>query len=159
MMSARRFHLLAALPAVATVALTGCYTYVPVASRTPAGVTVDLTLTDMGRVALAPSLGPEVWRVEGVVRSSSDSTIELYVRRTVGISRATVRWGGEPVTIRTEHVQSGRERHLNKGRTALLAGTVAGGVVAFIVTRGLGGFGWGDEPGIPGNPGGPPGNQ
>jgi hypothetical protein len=150
------------LPALAAVAvvMTGCYTYTPVgdALRPVAGTTVQATLTDRGRVALEQSLGPEVWQVEGMVRTVSDSTVEMSVHKTVTISRASTRWTGEPVTLRREHYQSMRERQLSRGRTFMLAGSLSAGVVAFVATRSLFGFGAGnDNP--PGGPENPPGGQ
>jgi hypothetical protein len=62
------------------------------------------------------------------------------------------------VTLRREHYQSMRERQLSRGRTFMLAGSLSAGVVAFVATRSLFGFGAGnDNP--PGGPENPPGGQ
>jgi hypothetical protein len=90
--------------------------------------------------------------------SVSDSTIELSVRKTVSISRAEVAWAGEAVTLRRDHYTGLQERQLSRGRTFMLAGTLSAGVVAFVATRSLLGFGAGNS-NEPGGPENPPGGQ
>jgi hypothetical protein len=142
--------------AVATVALPGCYKYTALQAAAQPGVQVQIELNDAGRVGMASSVGPEIGRVDGVLESSSDSSLVVRVSQTWGEYGGLTRWDGERVAFRPEYIRTLRERRFSTTRTAILAATVSAGVVAFLATRNLLGFGSESQP--PSN-GGPPGQQ
>jgi hypothetical protein len=142
----------ATLLGLTPAALAGCYAYAYAPATPLSGQYVSLDLNDRGRVALVDSVGPSVARVEGLLASSDDSVLALHVARTVGMRGEIVRWNGESVTVRREYVGQLRERHLSTARTAVLAGSVAVGVGAFMASRGLFGSVTGETQGVPGGP-------
>lgn len=141
-----------ALPAL----LSGCYAYTAYAPDRPvAGMQLEVTLNDRGRVAMEHNVGPEILSITGTVAMATDTTFTLRVMQTVGIDHAQQKWAGEPVTLRPEYARNIRERRFSSGRTVMFAGTVTATVVAFVVTRSIfGGF-----LGLGGGPGGPGGGD
>jgi hypothetical protein len=130
---------------LASLLLAGCYTYTPLHTIPEPGVQVALDLNDRGRVAMADSIGPEIARVEGTLVSKTDSLWVLRMNGTEGIRGGHVKWSGEQIGFRPDHVRSISERKFSKQRTALVAGSAAAAVVAFVASRDLFGFGGGDN--------------
>lgn len=122
----------------------------PVASAPQPGQVLVMDLTDQGRVALGPSIGPAATRIEGLLDSRTDSAYVVKVESVVYMNGANNRWTNEPLTIRTDLVRDLRERKFSRSRSVLLAAGIVGGAVAFIASRGLLGFG---SPGTDKNPG------
>lgn len=128
----------AALVALGAPALAGCYTSQPLAlAQVQPATEVTFTLTDAGRVALAPQVGPEVASVEGEVASVADTGIVLRMRRSVPLRGDATRWVGEPVVVRRDHVALARRRTFSQKRTVLAAGGVVAAIGAFVLTRSL----------------------
>lgn len=138
--------------ALAAVALASCYVYTPLYSAPAPGTRVVLDLNDRGRVALENNVGPEVARVEGILRTVADSQYVLSVAEVTGLYGGRSRWGGESVAFRPEHVRTIRERRYSGARTLLLGTTLATATVAFLVTRRLIGGGTISGDGPPGLP-------
>ena len=137
--------------------LAGCYAYVPLGGTHPEtapGARVAIELTDVGRVGMAPQLGPEVNRIEGVLVTRSDSTYEVGVSMLIGLWGAQSKWAGEQVVIRRDYVRRMGERRFSAWRTGVLAGAASAGVLAFVLTRSL--IGGGSTPDTPAPP---PGNN
>ncbi len=138
--------------------LAGCYVNRPVADVQPEpapGTRLVIELTDVGRVAMAPQVGPDVGRVEGALIQRSDSQYVLGIQKVYGLYGALQKWEGEQMTFPKTYVRRLFERRFSLGRTLI----VAGGVTACLVTLGastslLGGGGSDTGPG----PSGPPGN-
>ncbi|GAC1517287.1 MAG: hypothetical protein NVS1B4_16940 [Gemmatimonadaceae bacterium] len=112
---------------------TGCYTERPaLTGELPVGGSVAIAVTDRGRVALEPTVGPGVSRLIGTLGSVSDSTITLRLSEVEFIAASTASWAGEAVTIARDHVASVAERRISRARTGVaIAATVAG--VALLV--------------------------
>lgn len=120
------------------VAAQGCYQYVPIQSNVPpTGERVALQITDQGRVGLADRLGPGVTRMEGLVTRSDSTEYVMNLFRIAQIGSGTSRWSGEAVRVNRNYVGSVELRRLSRGRTALVAGVVGAGVVAFIASRAI----------------------
>ncbi len=140
---------------VVVPALAGCYTYIPLGGVRPEaapGARVAIELTDVGRVAMAPQLGPEANRVEGVLRAQSDSTFDVDVSMLIGLWGAQSKWEGEQVTIRKDYVRRMSERRFSAWRTAVVAGGAGAGFLVFVLTRSLiGGGSTADNPPPPPN--------
>jgi len=121
--------------------MQGCYVYTPVMGPPPPTTYVALDITDRGRVGLGDLIGPAATRVEGVVRSETDSAYALNVASVVYLNGQSNKWSGEPLLVRKDFIGNLRERKFSRGRTALAAGSAVGGVLLFALTRGLFGFG------------------
>ncbi|OLD38301.1 MAG: hypothetical protein AUI57_07495 [Candidatus Rokubacteria bacterium 13_1_40CM_2_68_8] len=111
---------------------TACYSYNPLTTPSPdPGVYVSVTLNDAGSVDLARYLGPSIFLVRGRYLGPSDqggllvSVSSVETKRGDGYS-----WQGETVTLPTDAIASLDVRRLAKGRSLLLAGVGAGGLVA-----------------------------
>ena len=120
---------------VATCLTAGCYTYAPLTTPTPApGAFLAATLTDSGSTAMARYLGPDVMRVRGRYLSSDDSGLQLSVT-AVELKRGDeIFWKGESVVVPAPCIASLEVRQLAKGKSYLLAGASAAGLV---ITTGL----------------------
>jgi hypothetical protein len=125
--------------------LSGCYTYRQVSAAPTPGAHLAFDLNDQGRVGVAPQMGPEVARIEGVLARSSDSGYVVQVASVTGIGGGQTKWGGEPVTLRPEYVKAVSERQLSRRRTVVAASIATAAVVAFIATREI--VGSGSSPG------------
>ena len=139
----------AALVAVLQV-VGGCYTSTrlePGGGTRGQNVTVELS--DRGRVALGDALGPFPFRVSGRLTAVSESTLALAVRNVESIRGQASTWTGEEVALPRSGVSGVQSRRLDRGRTALLAGSLLAGIIALFVTRSL------TTSGTPGEPVGP----
>jgi hypothetical protein len=114
-----------------------------------------MLLSDVGRVETARMVGPSTERVDGNVLAVTDTGYLVSVASVKPLRGAWVRWNGEAVTLRREHVAVLYERRLAKGRTALVAGGVAFLVLTAMVNLDILGFGALDIPIIPGADGDP----
>ncbi len=140
----------AALAAAAS-ALGGCYAQVPLASLPAPGTRIVAELSDAGRVGMASQVGPSVTSIEGLLDSAAtDTAYQVNVLFVSYIDGTVAKWAGEPVTLRPAFVGTLYERHLARGRTAVLVGGVAAAVGVFALTRGLGVLGGGSDNSTPG---------
>ena len=120
---------------VATCLTAGCYNYAPLTTPTPEpGAFLAVTLTDSGSVEMARSLGPDVMRVRGRYLSSDDSGLQLSVTGVELKRGDEIFWKGETVVVPAHYVASLEVRRLAKGKSYLLAGASAAGLV---ITTGL----------------------
>jgi hypothetical protein len=133
---------------VASVA--GCYIY-SAAPATPApGSQLLLDLTDRGRVGLGDSVGAGAKTIEGTAISTTDSAYSLRVSRVSYLNGQSNNWTGERLLVPRSFVTNAKEQKFSKSRTWLTAAAVGAGVIAFIASRGLLGFGsGGGEGGAP----------
>lgn len=119
----------------------GCYSYSPLTTPSPeAGSYVAVTLSDAGSEALARYVGPDVFVVRGRYLSSGERGLLVSVSSVETKRGAELSWQGETVTLPTDAIASLDVRRLAKGRSILLAGVGAGGLVvttlAFTVLAG-----------------------
>jgi len=129
----------------------GCYTTVPMSSAPEPGQVLVMNLTDQGRVALGPSIGPSATRIEGTLDTRTDSGYVVKVASVVYLNGTNNRWTNEPLVIRSDLVRDMREKKFSRSRSGLLAAGVVGATVAFIATRGLLGLGTPDKDNGPGD--------
>lgn len=127
--------------------LAGCRVYVPLQTAPQPGTRLALDLSDEGRVGMGSAIGSGVARVEGRLAHNSDTTYVVQVSDVVALGGKRARWNGETLSVRRQYVSRVAERRLSRPRTILtILGTTAG-VVAFIASRGLLGFGGGSDSG------------
>jgi hypothetical protein len=131
----------------AVLALTGCYTYRPLATTEPAaGTQVSAQLTSTGSRELAGQVGPDVLHLEGKVLHADSAGLELEVREIESYRGIRSDWNGEQVRVPRVAVAGIQERKLSPGGTGIMSGVIVAGLYA--VYRVLGG------PGLfEGNPG------
>jgi hypothetical protein len=128
----------------------GCYNYQPLATPSPAvGSYISVTLNDAGSEQLTRYLGPNIFVVRGRFLGNSDegaggglvvSASSVEAKRGDEFS-----WRGETVRLPADAIASLDVRRLSKGRSLLLAGVGAGGVVATTLAFSL--LGGGTQPG------------
>lgn len=139
-----------ALSLIGVLCLTaGCYNYNPLTTPSPEpGTYVAVTLTDPGSDNLARSLGPNAFIVRGRYLTDSDQGMLLSVSSVENKRGIPQPWEGETVAIPADAVASLDVRRFAKGRSFLLVGLGAGGLVATTLAFSL--IGSGTQP----NPGG-----
>lgn len=131
----------------------GCYVYTPVLGRPEPPAHLALDLSDQGRVGLGGLIGPAATRVEGVLRSETDSGFALSVSSVGYLNGQSNRWSGESLTLQKNFIANVRERKFSRGRTALATGSAVGGILVFALMRGLLGTGSDGPSPPPGEPG------
>ena len=126
----------------------GCYNYNPLTTPSPdPGTYVAVTLNDAGSGELARYLGPSVFVVRGRYLGPSDGGLLVSVSSVESKRGIGYPWEGETVTLPTDAIASMEVRRLSKGRSLLLAGLGAGGVVATTLAFSLLGGGTSPNPG------------
>jgi len=137
--------------AALALVMGGCYTMQPVGRLgTDPGTSVALDVNDAGRVALGPSMGQGISRIEGRLLGAPDSTYVLAVSTVRFLRGGTEVWSGEQVRVSPDHVGSTYVRRFSRTRTVALGLAIAGGFAAVLLTRSLIGSGDddpGDDPG------------
>jgi hypothetical protein len=128
------------------VLLAGCYELQPVSGSTPQpGQKVAFDVTDVGRVALGGSMGPEISQVEGNLIQRENGDYLLGVT-SVSLLRGGVQtWKGEQVRLKPEYVGNVYERRLDKGKT-FVAAALGAGIAVGVMSQGLLGSSGSDEP-------------
>ncbi len=130
----------------------GCYNYNPLTTPSPEpGTYLAATLNDAGSDQLARYLGPGIFVVRGRYLGPSDRGLLLSVSSVETKRGVGYPWEGETVTLPTDAIASLDVRRLSKGRSLLLAGIGASGVVATTLAFSLlgGGSQLGPGPGRP----------
>jgi hypothetical protein len=130
----------------ASTLVAGCYTLQPAMRAPEAGTVVALDITDVGRVALSGSMGPEIGQLEGRLISSENGEYLISVSSVRYLRGGTQIWAGERVRVREDYVGNTYEKRFSKGRTLALGATVAAGIAALVVSRDLFGYGDPDRP-------------
>ena len=135
-----------------------CYAYHPVAAAPELASRVSVVLSDFGRLEASRQIGPRADRVEGALVAITDTGYVLAVSGVKPLNAEWVRWTGETVSVRRDHVALLYERRLSKVRTAVFIGGAVAALVTTVVRFDL--FGIGSDPidTVPGS-GGNPGDQ
>lgn len=125
----------------AMTALQGCYNYAPLDSGVaPVGETVEMQISDRGRVELGERLGRGVSKIEGRVTGAEG---DIYMLNVFGVSYLSgdhSKWSGEAMRLDRSFVDRVATRHLSRGRTWAAVGVTAVAVGVLIATQGLAGF-------------------
>lgn len=137
--------------------LGACYTYHATLAAPQPASHVSVVLSDQGRVAASPQIGPQAVRVEGAVVAASDSGYLLAVSGVKSIAGTWVRWTAETVSLRRDHVSFVYERRLSKSRTALFTAGIVAALTAAVVGFDILGIGNDPVDTVPGG-GGDPGD-
>lgn len=119
--------------AVALMLNSACYAYLPLDTAPQPGTEVRLELNDRGRAALADSIGPTAHRIEGTLRSVSDSMYQLDVRSVEYFTGQIQRWAGEELRIPASYVNQSREKRFDRKRSLTVGAAALAAVVVAIV--------------------------
>lgn len=126
----------------------GCYNYSPLTTPSPEpGTYLAVTLTDAGSDELARSLGPAAFIVRGRYMSTDERGMLISVTSVETKQGFANPWAGETVAVPDHSVASLDVRRFAKGRSFLLAGVGAGGLVATTIAFSLLGTGSSPNPG------------
>jgi hypothetical protein len=145
---ASRWFAVAVMAGVLPAAI-GCYSYTPLetSSGISAGEHIAVEITDRGRAALGDRIGAGVVRLEGTVTSTDSQNVVMNVWRVAQIGGVSSKWSGESVQFSRDFMATVESRNLNRGRTYLVAGGVAVGLVLVIKSASLfGDFFGGTDP-------------
>jgi hypothetical protein len=127
----------------------GCYTTRPIAGQSTAlGSTLLININDAGRAALAGSMGPSISEIEGRLLERDSSVYVLAVAQIHMFGGGDQVWSGERVRIKSEFVNTVSEKKFSRTKTGLIS-AAAVGVVAIVLSKGLGGFLAGDDGKLP----------
>ena len=120
----------------------GCYSLQPVSGGVSpeAGARVNVTLNDIGRAALGPSIGPEVDRIDGTVLEQDSSGLTLAVKHIVGLNGSVQVWSDELIRVEESQVRMVELRRFSRARTAAFGAASVGGF-ALLIASGLNPFG------------------
>jgi len=125
--------------------VAGCYSETPLTTPVPAPETRIVALvTDSGVLALSNTLGPGAVQVEGVVDAADADSWRLRMMRVEYRGGTSITWNHELVRFPRSTLTHPTERRLNKGKSWLTAGIIAG--TALLAARLLGSIGGGDTP-------------
>ena len=124
----------------------GCYTLRPAAGGVPeVGTQIAFDVNDSGRVALGPSMGPEIGQIEGRLVSRENGEYLVAVTAVRHLRGGEQVWKGEQVRIKSAYVGPAYVRQFDKVRSVAVGGTVVGGFAAFLIGRALRGEGSGNN--------------
>jgi hypothetical protein len=132
---------------------TGCYSYQAVTGprAIEPGTYVSLAITDRGRVGLSERMGSGILKLNGRLRTASDSMYVVNVESVDYISAGTAHWAGETVNIPTDYVGNVSTRKVSRARSWLAAGIIVGAIALVAATISILGSGLGgDDDGKPG---------
>lgn len=102
---------------------------------------IAVEVTDVGRVALGGTIGPEIGTVEGTLVGVENGEYVIAVSQVQYLRGGYQTWSGERVTIKKEYASRTYERRFHKGRSYALGAVIAGGILAVAVSQDLFGFG------------------
>jgi len=112
------------------VLLSGCYTVRPLPSPEPdPGTRVRAQLTQAGTAELAPLIGPQVVRVEGIVDQARPEAWQLFLISVEQADGQEVFWNREPILFPREAIANAHERQLDRTRSFLVAGGITAGAI------------------------------
>jgi hypothetical protein len=114
---------------LAALLLTGCYDVNMVRPDTTiVGQVLRVELTPDGTSRLAPLVGREAARLDGVLLQANDSALTLAVRSLVRRDGTDERWSGEQVRIPAIDVRIAKRESLSRVRTLAVAALGLGAV-------------------------------
>lgn len=138
--------------AVLGAPLAGCYENVPVSGPLAPGLPVAFEVSDESRLALRDRIGRDADRVEGIVVAATEQALTLRMEKVVDLRGEDTKWNGEEVAFARRDATRTYHRRLDKVRTYVTVGLVAGLTLAFAASAGaLTGLGGGtlDPPAPP----------
>ena len=122
------------------VLVTGCYSNEPVTGARPdPGRRVALEITDAGRVALAPAIGPSIEQVQGQVVSADSAEYVIAVSQVKSIRGDVTVWRGEAVRISVPFVSQAYFREFSRTRTLAFT-AVAVTAIGLLASKGFSQF-------------------
>lgn len=119
-----------------------CTTFQPMPrDAVEGGALVRALLSQLGSAQLAPSIGPTVEAIDGVVRSISDTGVVFAMRGALRSSGAYAEWNGEPLFVQHAQIDRYERAQHSKLKSGLLATALVAAAVA--IEEGFRSGGWG----------------
>ena len=121
---------------------TACYTYeVKAPTDVPAGQQVEVTVNNIGRVALTADLGDDVARVDGDFVQVTDSVMRVRVTGVSFLNESSTGYPGSVISIPRTGITSVSTKEFSRSKTTVAAVGLTALVVGLIAAIGLGGNG------------------
>lgn len=129
--------------------LVACTVYTPVHGDIDAAgqPNVRVTLTDEGRVAVAPRLGLRANQLTGTLHSMSDSSLSLTVREVSREGGIEDNYDGLDLSLTRRDIEAVEKSETSVSRSVLL--TVAIAIASAFLVKGLGDISGGSDSGPP----------
>ncbi len=130
--------------------LAACSTYTPISSAVaPAKGTLRFSLTEEGHSQYFGNLGSQLESIEGVIRTRSDSAVTLSATEVARIAADNQALHGESVTIPSRYIARVEQKRTQVGRSLVVAGAIAGGLLWIGAHMGGGDVSYKNPPGPP----------
>jgi hypothetical protein len=140
-------HRLVASLTLGCFGVSACSTYAPITLQTAPRVgTVRLALSDDARNQNFGQLGSQIQSIEGRVRSVSDSGVAISANEVGRADADDQAFRGETVLIPSRYVVAVSQKHVQVGRSVLLAALITGGAIWIGKSLGGGGVSYSKPP-------------
>jgi hypothetical protein len=114
-----------------TFVVSGCYRSIPITTAEPIErQRISAALSERATVDLRDQIGPDVVRVDGQVAWVRSDSVQLLLERVQQRNGFAIDWRGEPVTFGRRDLGGLMQRHLDRPRSWLAAGTITAIAIA-----------------------------
>lgn len=132
----------ASLGVACVMFMTACYTYdVKAPTDIMAGQQVEVTVNNIGRVALTADLGDDVSKVDGDFVAVTDSGFRLHVNHVEFLNETATPFPGSEITIPRTGITTVSTKQYSQSKTTVVAVGLAALIIAIIATIGIAGSG------------------
>lgn len=132
----------ASLGVASVMFMTACYTYdVKAPSDLLAGQHVEVTVNNVGRVALTADLGDDVTQVDGDVVAVTDSALRMRVNQVDFLNGTSTGYPGGVINIPRNAITTVSTKQFSQSKTTVVAVGLTALLVAAIGALGLAGIG------------------
>lgn len=122
--------------------MTACYTYdVKAPTDLSAGQNIEVTVNNIGRVALAADLGEDVTKVGGDVVTVTDSALRMRVDRVEFLNGTASGYPGSEINVPRNAIASVSTKQFSRSKTTAVAVGLVAALIAAIGAVGLAGIG------------------
>lgn len=133
---------------------TACYTYdVKAPSDLLVGQHVEVTVNNVGRVALTADLGDDVSQVDGDVVALTDSALRVRVKQVEFLNGTASPYPGSEINIPRNAITSVSTKQYSQSKTTVAAVGLVALLIAAIGALGLAGIGGSSPDSKPGGGG------
>ena len=131
--------------------LVACTEYTPVRGNLEVAnqPEIRVTLTDQGKVDVAPRLGLRASQLTGTVQSMSDSSLSMTVQKVSREGGIEDSYTGEQIALHAGDFEAVEKSRTSVSRSLLLTAAIV--FATFFVAKGVGDISGGGDTGPPGN--------
>jgi hypothetical protein len=132
----------ASLGVACVILTTACYTYdLKAPSDLMAGQEVEVTVNNVGRVALTSDLGDDVAQFEGNVVSVADSMLTVSVTHVDYLNGSSTGFPGGTISVSRNSITAVSTKQFSRSKTAVAAFGIVAAIAAVIGVLHATGFG------------------